>query len=52
MKIKQNMISTKPVLHGFMVLSWILYAGIKILLKQSGIHVCLDFFRGENRALS
>lgn len=28
MKIKQNMISTKPVLHGFKVVRWILYAEV------------------------
>lgn len=39
MKTKQNMISTEPVLHGFKVVSWILYAGLYILLQQSGIHV-------------
>lgn len=27
MKIKENIISTKPVLHGFMVVSWILCTG-------------------------
>lgn len=44
MKIKENIISTKPVLHGFMVVSWILCTGyINLTLADRGIHVCLEF---------